>query len=70
MEIGRRTSSIARSDDANCERVPSSNDLEDKIPETIQLPGTYDSEQQALKFKARHIQMMALGFSLRLLFLM
>jgi amino acid permease len=54
MEInGRNTgSSFARNDEANCERSQSSSDLEDT--ETV----------QPLKFKARHIQMMALGFSL------
>ena len=71
MELNRRntSSSFPRGDDGNCESFPSSDDLEDKIPEAVQLPGTYDSEQQALKFKARHIQMMALGFSLCRLFL-
>lgn len=61
MEINRRTSSLARGDDANCEPVSSQSDLEDKIPESVQPPGTFDSQQRALQFKARHIQMMALG---------
>lgn len=39
-------------------------DTEDSIPETHLppiAPGGIDSEQQELQFKARHIQMMALG---------
>jgi hypothetical protein len=61
MEINCRTSSLTHGDDTNCERIPSQSDLEDKIPESVQPPGGYDSQQRALQFKARHIQMMALG---------